>query len=134
MTDAAWQTPATLCGYPARVNSVSQQRPGSGRRFASHDRHFRCVLERLFRGEPRHRCDAATVGARYDALPDTSIAGVRARGARRELWRAELREIDRVRLDAPAALAYDVTAERLEALHDLELCQYELWPVGQLFG
>jgi len=74
-------------------------------------------------------------GARYDALPDDSLAGVAARDAKRDAWLAELVRIDRAKLARDdARLAYDLARDRLERLKDLRVCHFERWGVSQMSG
>lgn len=74
-------------------------------------------------------------GARYDALPDPSPAGVAARDARRDAWRADLARIDRSSLTRDdARLAYDLARERLERQAALRVCRFERWGVSQMGG
>jgi uncharacterized protein (DUF885 family) len=71
-------------------------------------------------------------GARYDSLPDLSLAAVAAREAREDAWLAELKGIDRASLaDAPAGLAYDLALERLAVEQEMRVCKAPLWAVGQ---
>jgi uncharacterized protein (DUF885 family) len=72
-------------------------------------------------------------GARYDALPDDSLAGVAAREARRAAWLAELRGIERGALATQQArLAYDLARSRLEDGEALGVCRFERWRVSQM--
>ena len=74
-------------------------------------------------------------GARYDTLPDVSLAGVAAREARRAGWLAELKGIARASLTRDdARLAHDLARERLERLDALRVCKYERWMVSQMGG
>jgi len=73
--------------------------------------------------------------ARYDALPDDSLAGVAARDAKRDAWLAELLRIDRAKLARDdARLAYDLARDRLERLKALRVCHFERWGVSQMSG
>ena len=75
-------------------------------------------------------------GARYDALPDDSVAGVAARRAREAAWLDELRAIDLGELPpgSPAALAHDLARERLEDLEAAAPCRFELWTISQMLN
>ena len=74
-------------------------------------------------------------GARYDRLPDDSLAGVAARHARRDAWLSELVAIPRDSLsDSRARLAYDLARERLESSKALRVCRFERWSVSQMTG
>jgi len=72
-------------------------------------------------------------GARYDGLPDDSLAGVAAREARRDAWLAELGAIERGTLrEERARLAHDLALSRLEDGEALRVCRFELWSVSQM--
>jgi uncharacterized protein (DUF885 family) len=74
-------------------------------------------------------------GARYDGLPDDSLAGVAAREERRAAWLAELRGIERGALTtARARLAYDLSRSRLEDGEALSVCRFERWRVSQMLN
>jgi uncharacterized protein (DUF885 family) len=74
-------------------------------------------------------------GARYDGLPDDSLAGVGARQARRAVWLAELRDIPRSAVaDERARLAYDLATSRLEDSEALHVCSFERWRVSQMLN
>jgi uncharacterized protein (DUF885 family) len=74
-------------------------------------------------------------GARFDTLPDDSLAGVAARHARRDAWQAELARIDRDALTRDdARLAHDLAREYLESLAALRVCRFERWSVSQMGG
>jgi uncharacterized protein (DUF885 family) len=74
-------------------------------------------------------------GARYDGLPDDSLAGVAARRARWAAWLAELRSIDRDAIEGDAArLAYDLATTRLADAEALSVCRAERWNVSQMTG
>ncbi len=74
-------------------------------------------------------------GARYDGLPDDSLAGVAARQAREDGFRARLAAMDRKTLGAsPAGLAYDIASETLAARKEARVCRSELWAVRQMGG
>ena len=72
-------------------------------------------------------------GARYDGLPDDSLAAVAAREERHSAWLAELRAIDRGSLgEARARLAFDLARSRLEDGEALRVCRFERWRVSQM--
>jgi uncharacterized protein (DUF885 family) len=74
-------------------------------------------------------------GARYDALPDDSLAGVAVREARHDGWLAELRAIPRESLAGDGArLAYDLAVQRLGAGEAMRVCRFERWRVSQMNG
>jgi uncharacterized protein (DUF885 family) len=76
-------------------------------------------------------------GARYDALPDDSLAGVATRRERAAARLRELRAIDAAREltpGSPAALAYALGRARLEDLEAAEVCRFELWSVSQMLN
>src|SRR5262245_36325708 len=75
-------------------------------------------------------------GARYDALPDDSVAGVAARRAREAGWLKQLRAIDPAELPpgSPAGLAHALARERLEDLEAAAPCRFELWTISQMLN
>jgi uncharacterized protein (DUF885 family) len=75
-------------------------------------------------------------GARFDRLPTDTLADYAARDAREDEWRAALAGVDRASLasSAPAALAYDIASETLEARKQARACRFELWSVRQMGG
>ncbi len=74
-------------------------------------------------------------GARYDDLPHESLAEIAARESREDGWRAQLASIDRASLgDGPAALAWEVASEMLDARRQERVCKDELWAVRQMGG
>jgi uncharacterized protein (DUF885 family) len=74
-------------------------------------------------------------GARYDGLPDDSLAGVAARQARWAAWLAELRTIDPSAIEGERArLAYDLATTRLADVEALSVCRAERWNVSQMGG
>jgi uncharacterized protein (DUF885 family) len=74
-------------------------------------------------------------GARYDGLPDDSLAGVAAREARRDAWWGELRGIAPQALRDPnAQLAHAVVLARLEDERAARVCRFELWNVSQMLN
>ncbi len=74
-------------------------------------------------------------GARYDGLPDRSLAGIAARDAREDAWRAKLASVERASLgETPAGLAHDIATETLAARRQARICRYELWAVRQMGG
>ena len=93
------------------------------------------VVADAFDDSPRLVATLRPPGARYDALPDDSLAGVAARDARRDAWLAELAKIDRAKLERDdARLAYDLARDHLERLSALRVCRYERWAVSQMAG
>jgi uncharacterized protein (DUF885 family) len=73
--------------------------------------------------------------ARFDTLPDDSLAGVAARQARQDAWLADLQAVDRSKLTRDdARLAYDLALERLQRLKALRVCRFEVWGVSQMGG
>ena len=74
-------------------------------------------------------------GARYDTLPDDSLAGVAARERRRAAWLEELRGVARGSLqDDGARLAYDLATSRLADGEALGVCRFERWRVSQMLN
>jgi uncharacterized protein (DUF885 family) len=74
-------------------------------------------------------------GARYDRLPDDSLAGVAAREERRAAWLSELRGIEPGSLaSGRTRLAYDLARSRLEDGHALRVCRFERWRVSQMLN
>ena len=74
-------------------------------------------------------------GARYDALPDDSLAGVAARERRRAAWLKELRGFARGSLGEDGArLAYDLATSRLADDEALGVCRFERWRVSQMLN
>jgi uncharacterized protein (DUF885 family) len=72
-------------------------------------------------------------GARHDALPDHSLAGVAAREARNAGWLAALRAIPRDGLATEEArLAHDLATQRLADGEALRVCRFERWGVSQM--
>jgi uncharacterized protein (DUF885 family) len=72
-------------------------------------------------------------GARHDARPDASLAGVAAREARRSGWLTELRAIPKGALESDdARIAYDLAAQRLADGEALRVCRFERWSVSQM--
>jgi len=93
------------------------------------------VLADLMERSPAQATMLRFPGARYDTLPDDSVAGVAARRKRADEHLAALLHIDRRAIDGtPAALAYDVTKDHLEAEVATRPCHYELWRVSQAFN
>jgi uncharacterized protein (DUF885 family) len=89
----------------------------------------------VLEGAPASVARLRPPGARYDGLPDDSLAGVAARRARWAAWLAELRGIDRDAIDGDAArLAYDLTTTRLADAEALSVCRGERWNVSQMGG
>ena len=73
-------------------------------------------------------------GTRYNALDDASLNAVAARETREDGWRKELAAIDRAALgDSPAALAYDIAADELDARKQARVCRVHLWSVAPMF-
>lgn len=72
-------------------------------------------------------------GARYDTLPDDSLAGIRAREARQDAWSRELEAIAPEDLhDRGAKLAWALAKEALDARRGARVCRTELWAVSQV--
>jgi len=93
------------------------------------------VVADSFDESPRTVALLRPPGARYDTLPDVSLAGVAAREARRDGWLAELARIPRASLTRDdARLAYDLARDRLERLQALRVCRFERWQVSQMDG
>jgi uncharacterized protein (DUF885 family) len=87
----------------------------------------------VFEARPATVARLRPPGARYDALPDDSLAGVAAREARRSAWLAELRALDRGALASEGArLAHDLARSRLEDEEALRVCRFERWRVSQM--
>jgi uncharacterized protein (DUF885 family) len=73
-------------------------------------------------------------GARYDTLDGASLAALAARETREDGWRNELAAIDRAALgDSPAALAYDIAVDDLDARKLARVCRAQLWSVAPMF-
>jgi uncharacterized protein (DUF885 family) len=93
------------------------------------------LVAEAFDESPRMVALLRPPGARYDTLPDASLAGVAARAARRARWQGELEGIPRGSLSgADARLAYDLARERLQRLDALRVCKLERWAVSQMSG
>ncbi len=74
-------------------------------------------------------------GARYDDLPIDSLATTSERQAREDAWAGELASVDRAALDGtPAALAFDIARETLDARKQARVCRHELWAVRAMGG
>jgi uncharacterized protein (DUF885 family) len=73
-------------------------------------------------------------GARYDGMPDDSLAGVAAREARRDGWLAELEALPAPLADPDAELARAVALARLADWRAARVCRFELWDVNQMDG
>lgn len=71
---------------------------------------------------------------RHDALPDNSLAGIRAWHAREDAWRAEVRAIDADALDAEDRVTHGVLREVLEGEAGWRVARPELWTVDQAGG
>jgi uncharacterized protein (DUF885 family) len=92
------------------------------------------VVDDVFDASPSRVAFLRPPGARYDSLPDDSVAGTLAR---ERTWRAqlaELRAIDRGALNDSARLAYDLARSHLERSLALRVCRPELWRVSQMTG
>lgn len=85
----------------------------------------------------QHLDAAVYVGApmdRHDALPDNSLAGIRAWRAREDGWLAALREIDAAALGDADRVTYGILRESLEAESAWRVARPELWNVDQAAG
>ena len=93
------------------------------------------VVADLFEESPERVALWRVPGARYDSIPDGSIAFAEARDRhRRDLLQA-LRATPRSSLSDPrAALAYDVAEEFLEGRTRARVCRSELWNVSPMNG
>jgi uncharacterized protein (DUF885 family) len=92
------------------------------------------VVDDAFEAFPGRVAFLRPPGARYDALPDDSVA---ATLARERTWRAQLAElaaIDRGALSREAGLAYDLARDQLERALAQRVCRPELWRVTQMNG
>jgi uncharacterized protein (DUF885 family) len=94
------------------------------------------VVADAFEQYPERATMLRVPGARYDELPDDSLAGVAARHARQDRLLAELRTIDPTELPpgSPAALAHTLATSRLEDLAAARICRPELWTVSQMLN
>jgi len=72
-------------------------------------------------------------GARFDHLPDDSLAGVAARHTKQDRWLDDLQAIDASKLSDPhAALAYELTLESLRTGVAKRRCHDTEWNVSQV--
>ncbi|HEX6910924.1 MAG TPA: DUF885 domain-containing protein [Longimicrobium sp.] len=71
---------------------------------------------------------------RHDALPDNSLAGIRAWHAREDAWRAELYRIDASALDDGGRVTFGILREMLEAEIGWRVARPELWTVDPAGG
>jgi uncharacterized protein (DUF885 family) len=89
----------------------------------------------VFEQSPERVATLRPPGARYDGMPDDSLAGVAARDARRAGWLAELQAVAKGSLRDPnAALAHAVVLARLEDERAVRVCRFELWSVSQMLN
>jgi uncharacterized protein (DUF885 family) len=87
----------------------------------------------VFEARPASVARLRPPGARYDGLPDDSLAGVAAREERRAGWLAELRALERDAVASRRArLALDLARSQLEDGAALRVCRFELWRVSQM--
>jgi uncharacterized protein (DUF885 family) len=93
------------------------------------------VVAELFTTRPNQVATLRPPGARYDALPDDSLAGVAARRDGNAARAAELRAIDRTALASEEArVAHDLASAWSENQVALGACRPELWRVSQMGG
>jgi len=93
------------------------------------------VVAELFETRPSMVAMLRPPGARYDALPDDSLAGVAARRRANEARAATLRAIERNSLASEETrIAYDLALTYAERNVALAVCRPELWRVSQMYG
>jgi uncharacterized protein (DUF885 family) len=113
--------------------------PGASPRAADSDARVLAISESyvadVFEQYPERPTLLRPPGARYDGLPDDSLAGVAARAVRRDGWLAALRAVAPGTLRDPnAVLAHAVVLSRLEDEEAARVCRYELWGVSQMLN
>jgi uncharacterized protein (DUF885 family) len=98
----------------------------------------RAVADAYLRAWSRqHLALAVYLGApleRHDALPDNSLAGIRAWQAREDAWLAELVLLDASALTGEDRVAYGLLREELEASVGVRIARPELCTVDQVGG
>jgi uncharacterized protein (DUF885 family) len=93
------------------------------------------VVAELFETRPGMVAMLRPPGARYDALPDDSLAGVAARRRTNEARAATLRGIERTSLTSEETrIAYGLALTWAERNVALAVCRPELWRVSQIYG
>lgn len=123
----------TVVGACAGPKSASNGKGGSGVSAGATGAEARVLAlgDALVQDNLEHSPERAVLlripGARYDRLPDESVAGVEARRKKHKEWLTELQAIDRRSLEGQAALTYDIALENLEDYDRTRVCRYELW-------
>lgn len=110
--------PAAAPNAPARVSAVAEG-----------------IVDDQFAQIPELEARLRPPGARYDHLPEDSLAELARRQTREDQWRTTLAAIDRTSLgNTTAGLSYDIASETLDARKQARVCRYELWAVRQMGG
>ena len=89
-------------------------------------------LEGFFRRNPDQVTLFGVPGRRHDALPDNSLAALRAWQAKEDGWLDQAKKIDPAAItSSPLRGTYAIVREALESSAAARVCRLELWTVSQ---